>query len=181
MLMIINELMTSVACSHRPDKVLRSFTDSLLPRVSRDPLKDHACLATDTTKQWRVRAIKTSTVAKLELCTGIPTRGAMNSRTLCSVVFGIAVAACSCCRSHKGARRTSKPSTFDHSVEVPGCVLQAGSWFVRDTRRVDVVRIFSLDWKGGYATEMTASAERRRRLTIQASFAGEGVEFGKRL
>jgi len=36
---------------HRPDKVLRSFTDSLLPREPQELLKDHACLATDTTKQ----------------------------------------------------------------------------------------------------------------------------------
>ena len=86
----------------------------------------------------------------------------MNFRTLCSVVFGLAVACMVVLPLAQGSEANEQTKvTFDHSVEVPGCVLQAGSyWFVRDTNDTDVVRIFSLDWKTLYATEMTASAER---------------------
>ena len=86
----------------------------------------------------------------------------MNFRKLYSVVFSIVVACMVLLPLAQASEANEQTEvTFDQSVEIPGCVLQAGSyWFVRDTNNTDVVRIFSLDWKTLYATEMTASAER---------------------
>ena len=85
----------------------------------------------------------------------------MNIRKLWSVVFSV-VFACVILLSPARASEQDQQTKviFDQSVELPGQVLPAGSyWFVRDTIEVSVVRIYSLDWKTLYATELTVSAE----------------------
>jgi len=87
----------------------------------------------------------------------------MNTRKLWSVVFSI-VFACVILLPHASASEDDQQTEvrFDQPVEIPGTVLPAGSyWFVRDTDNHNIVRVFSLDWKTLYATESTASAERR--------------------
>jgi hypothetical protein len=86
----------------------------------------------------------------------------MNTRKLFSIVFSI-VFACvvllPLARASEDDQQTEV--TFDQPVEIPGRVLPAGSyWFVRDTNDLSIVRVFSLDWKTLYATELTAAAER---------------------
>jgi hypothetical protein len=87
----------------------------------------------------------------------------MNTRKLWSVAFSI-VFSCVILLPHARASEDDQQTevTFDQRVEIPGTVLPAGSyWFVRDTDNHNIVRVFSLDWKTLYATESTASAERR--------------------
>ena len=86
----------------------------------------------------------------------------MNTRKLWSVVFSVVLA---CVVSLPLARASQDDQLtkviFDQSVEVPGRVLPAGSyWFLRDRTSTNVVRIFSLDWKTLYATELTEATER---------------------
>ena len=86
----------------------------------------------------------------------------MNTRKLLSVVFSVVLA---CVVSLPLARASQDDQLtkviFDQSVEVPGRVLPAGSyWFLRDKTSINVVRIFSLDWKTLYATELTEATER---------------------
>ena len=87
----------------------------------------------------------------------------MNNRKLWSIVFSIVLA---CVVSLPLARASEEDQqtkvTFDQPVEIPGTILPAGSyWFVPDTNSLNIVRVFSLDWKTLYATELTTSTERR--------------------
>ena len=86
----------------------------------------------------------------------------MNTRKLCSVVFSVVLACVvSLPLAHASQDDQLTKVTFNQPVEIPGTVLPAGSyWFVRDTSDLSLVRVFSLDWKTLYATELTASAER---------------------
>jgi len=87
----------------------------------------------------------------------------MNTRKLWSLIFSI-VFACVVLPPLARASQEDQQTkvTFDQPVEIPGRVLPAGSyWFVRDTNDLNLVRIFSLDWKTVYAAEFTASTERR--------------------
>lgn len=90
----------------------------------------------------------------------------MNSRKLFSVFFGLVVPCIVLLPLAQASQDNEQTKvTIDRSVEIPGSVLQAGSyWFVRDTDNLDVVRIFSLDWKTLYATEMTVAAERPKPI-----------------
>jgi len=85
----------------------------------------------------------------------------MNVRKLWIVAFAVV---CGCTTylqlARAGEENEKTKVTVDQPIEIPGCVLPAGSyWFVRDTNNLDVVRIFSLDWRTLYATEMTATAD----------------------
>jgi hypothetical protein len=82
----------------------------------------------------------------------------MNSRKLRSVVFSILLGcAVFLPLARAGMWNQQTEVTFDHPVEIPGCVLLAGSyWFIQDSDNSNVVRVFSLDWKTIYATEQTA-------------------------
>jgi hypothetical protein len=86
----------------------------------------------------------------------------MNTRKLCSVVFSVVLACVvSLPLAHASQDDQLTKVIFDQSVEVPGRVLPAGSyWFLRDRTSTNVVRIFSLDWKTLYATELTEATER---------------------
>jgi hypothetical protein len=86
----------------------------------------------------------------------------MNTRKLWGAIFSLVV---SCtvllplARASEADQQTKV--TFDQPVEIPGVVLPAGSyWLLRDRTEPNVVRVYSLDWKTVYATELTASAQR---------------------
>jgi hypothetical protein len=87
----------------------------------------------------------------------------MNTSKLWNIIFSIAFACVfllPLARASEDDQQTEV--TFEQPVEIPGTVLPPGSyWFVRDTDNHNIVRVFSLDWKTLYATESTASAERR--------------------
>ncbi len=86
----------------------------------------------------------------------------MNKGKSWSVVFRIAVGCAVLVPLARASERDELTEvTFKEQVEIPGHVLPAGSyWFVREPDQIEVVRIFSLDWKTLYATELTAAAER---------------------
>ena len=85
----------------------------------------------------------------------------MNTRKLWSVVFSV-VFTCMTLLAHARASEQDQQTkvTFDQPVEIPGRVLPAGTyWFLRDTSNINVVRVYSLDWKTLYATELTVDTE----------------------
>ena len=86
----------------------------------------------------------------------------MNTRKLWSVVFNIVLACVTLLPLAQASEEDQQTKvTFDQPVEIPGTILPAGSyWFVRDTNFLNIVRVFSLDWKALYATELTTSTER---------------------
>ena len=86
----------------------------------------------------------------------------MNSRKLWSVVFSVLLSYAVLLPIARASDQDQQTKvTFDQPVEIPGRVLPAGTyWFVRDRTETSIVRIFSLDWKTLYATELTADAER---------------------
>jgi hypothetical protein len=70
--------------------------------------------------------------------------------------------------AHAGEWDHPTKVTFNQPVEVPGVVLNAGTyWFVlaEDVSNRDVVRIFSNDWSELYATELTIPAYRDTKNT----------------
>ena len=79
------------------------------------------------------------------------------SRTVLSAVFAVGVMVS--LATANDANQLTKV-TFGESVEIPGAVLPAGSyWFVlvgSDFTR-NIVRIYSSDWKTVYATESTVN------------------------
>jgi hypothetical protein len=86
----------------------------------------------------------------------------MNVRKLWIVAFAVVFGCTTYVQLARAGEENEKTKvTVDQPIEIPGCVLPAGSyWFVRDTNNLDVVRIFSLDWRTLYATEMTVTADR---------------------
>jgi hypothetical protein len=85
----------------------------------------------------------------------------MNTKKLLSAVFSV-VLACAILPSLARASEQDQLTkvTFDQPVEIPGQVLPAGTyWFLRDRDNIDVVRVYSPDWKTLYATELSVSAE----------------------
>jgi hypothetical protein len=104
----------------------------------------------------------------------------MNVRKLWIVAFAVVFGCTTYVQLARAGEENEKTKvTVDQPIEIPGCVLPAGSyWFVRDTNNLDVVRIFSLDWRTLYATEMTVTADRPkpiRRSHLQA----RAVETGR--
>ena len=85
----------------------------------------------------------------------------MNSRTLWSAIFSLILGwAVFLPTAQAGMWNQQTKVTFDKPMEIPGCVLPAGSyWFIRDSDNSDIVRVFSLDWKTIYATEQTAEMQ----------------------
>jgi hypothetical protein len=85
----------------------------------------------------------------------------MSIRSLSSLVFSLVVSCAVLPFAQASEKDQQTRVTFDQPVEIPGSVLPAGSyWFVRDIDNVNIVRIFSLDWKTLFATEQTIETQR---------------------
>lgn len=90
----------------------------------------------------------------------------MNTRTLLSAILG-GLVACAAFAPVASASEANQETlvTFDHSVEIPGAVLPAGSYrFVVLDQISDrnVVQVFSSDREKLFATEITVPSERER-------------------
>ena len=100
-------------------------------------------------------------------------RGKMMNRKLFVVVLALAFL------TALPAARASEDTklTFSRSVQIPGRVLAAGTyWFIVENPGSQVVRIFSEDRSTLYATILTASAENQEPADqTSITFAGQGA------
>jgi|ERR1051326_1243068 hypothetical protein len=101
----------------------------------------------------------------------------MNSKNLLSIVFAV-VFACAALplASAEQANQLTKV-TFTQSVEIPGRVLPAGTYWlelVGDTFNRNTVRIYSADMSTVYLTQVTVSNQHQNRAD------GTAITFAER-